>query len=362
MICPTLSLAFGVLLSVSQTTGPTTQPSVEEILEQARQEAMAERREALESLPEADLIPVAELLEYRLENDFLLLSLGERSERGRWRQPLEELPESVNRLQVREPRETEDTVPTFDLTIHRTGDEPNEVIHYTAVTVGPLLGQLILSRDTAILTEDGGEAVRNVNLVQLPLAGAPEDPGIRLMVSGDVYEEASELPVNLSADSFVALMREEPVAFHRYVSPLLDEVGLSEVVDQQVRQAAQQLLLRSAGVDADTEAQVSKLIDQLDSDDFATREEAEKSLKDLGQAATTAIGRILEDEGAREHLSAEQALRLRNILAEAEPFPARALSALAEEPAFWRRVEKLSGEEGDEVLVEKASTRPAEED
>jgi hypothetical protein len=74
------------------------------------------------------------------------------------------------------------------------------------------------------------------------------------------------------------------------------------------------LAARVKPVAAPDEAQVRKLVAQLDADDFAAREAAGRELLELGEAAATVIRAVVKGGG----LSAEQTRRLNAVLGAAE--------------------------------------------
>lgn len=338
-------------------TGPTTRPDAETTLEQARQEVMAEQRAWVEDLPEAEPARLADLLGYKMENGFLILSLEQELERGRWRQPVEDLPDKVVSLSILgggAPGSSK----SVTLGIMGLGDGPSELSQSTEAVFGVLFGALQLAQDTTFAMPDGSEGIRNVSVVQLS-AGTPEEPGVRLSVTGDDPGSPERVSLVFEAETFEDLMREEPLAFQQYVAPVLNDLGLRDLADEHTRAAARQLLLAGFSVPAEVEREVEELMLDLDAEDFATREAAEKALKALGLPAAAAVERLLEDEVAREDLTAEQALRLRNVLAEFKVFAPEALDALASDNRFWQRVKRLEGEPGDALLVERATTRAA---
>lgn len=347
------------LLSMVQTSGPTTRPDGKLTLEDARQEAMEVARAATEGYQGAEPIELDDLVEHEFENEYLILTLGPERGPGRWLQPVTDQPEKVVSLWVMGPRGADPDARAVTVNIAGAGEGPADVVVQTSAVFGILFGSVQLAQDSSFLLEDGREGIRNVSVIQLSSAGTAEDAGVRLRVSGDDRQTGEWVSLVWEADTFAALMREEPVAFQQYVAPMLDELGLGEIVDDQTRAAAQQLLLEGVAVPPEVEREVADLLVSLDADDAATRDAAEEALKDLGMPAATAVTRLLADEEAREKLSAEQALRLRNVLADFRPLSPEALEALASDSRFWRRVERLEGEQGDQLLAEMAATRPA---
>lgn len=347
------------LLSMVQTSGPTTRPDGKPTLEDARQEAMEVARAATEGYQGAEPIELDDLVEHEFENEYLILTLGPERGPGRWLQPVTDQPEKVVSLWVMGPRGADPDARAVTVNIAGAGEGPADVVVQTSAVFGILFGSVQLAQDSSFLLEDGREGIRNVSVIQLSSAGTAEDAGVRLRVSGDDRQTGEWVSLVWEADTFAALMREEPVAFQQYVAPMLDELGLGEIVDDQTRAAAQQLLLEGVAVPPEVEREVADLLVSLDADDAATRDAAEEALKDLGMPAATAVTRLLADEEAREKLSAEQALRLRNVLADFRPLSPEALEALASDSRFWRRVERLEGEQGDQLLAEMAATRPA---
>lgn len=360
-----LLIAFASLGSLAQQQ-PATQPAPPPVNQRPApdeddESPEAQRRETLEEIAELkSKLPVvapgklSDLLSARITEGFLLIELKQAPEQWPFLLPLEGQANAVARVTiVQRPRalSEQDSPPTvrFSITLDRAGEPGSkEVLTKVELTVGGLLGQLNMTMNR--VWTDGTSI--NITLIQL-LAGAEDQPGMRLLISRTTNPQEPDLYAKIEAETFVELAHNEPELFEEYVRPMLVELGISSVLDTNIRDVAMQAFLRDLPIDDATRAAVDKLLVQLDAADFAQREAAQAELLKLGRPAATALANLLEGE----ELSPEQITRARTVMLAFEKVDPRHVEEKLQDPAFLRTIAQLQGEPDDEALARLAQQR-----
>lgn len=363
-----LLIAFASLgaLAQQQQPQPATQPASppanqrpaadedDESPEAQRQDTLEEIAELKSKLPVVAPGKLSDLLSARITEGFLLIELKQAPEEWPFLLPLEGQANAVARVTiVQRPRALpeQDSPPTvrFSITLDRAGaPDSKEVLTKVELTVGGLLGQLNMTMNR--VWTDGTSI--NITLIQL-LASAEDQPGMRLHISRTTDPQEPDLYAKIEAETFVELAHNEPELFEEYVRPMLVELGISSVLDTNIRDVAMQAFLGDLPVDDATRAAVDKLLVQLDAADFAQREAAQAQLQKLGRPAATALANLLKGKA----LSPEQTTRARSVLLGFEKVDPRHVEAKLQDPQFLRTIAQLKGGPDDEALASLAQQR-----
>lgn len=172
--------------------------------------------------------------------------------------------------------------------------------------------------------------------------------------------------MNLAAPSFRELRRRNAKAVEEFLRPLFSSVGQEAVFAADPLEAFQVFVERWVP-DEPTRRQVEELLPSLGATDHREREQAMVQLAKMGRRGAVALARL-----DRSKLSAEQNLRIDNILRPYFPLPEPEAEHLRGDPAFlldclysddvpvrtaaW---EQLRGKSGMEVLEFDPTADPA---
>ena len=355
-----------VTLALAQpTTQPTTAPA-ETPLEAARRE---EREDIAASTTRPGVTPgeparVGDLIHGTIRNGFLVISTRLPADRANVVRPVAGVEGAVVRVRVGRPRPpgvapapvappggAAEPTPMIDLQLRRPGGtEPGDVLTQTELTANADEGTLNIVRQHAGLDERASE---RVTLLQFPPAGDEQETPVTLRVDRDDPDAAGGgAKTYVTAVSFLELARTEPTLFQQYVRPMLADLGLESVLDDQVRAEATQIYLDRLAADEATLGRVESLLPKLDAESYEERNAAQEALARLGQPGATVLSKY---EGTR--LSPEQKSRVAAVLAAYRPLAPEQAAARRDDAAFLRDVLRLDGQPQDAILRGLAQTR-----
>ena len=316
MFCRRTSLAVVILLLLS---APIF--AQEDELTRARREVRQDIGGEMSSLPSLGRHDLADVLQFRRENDILLVRTTLSPTNQMYRIEVPDMPGAAT-LHILPSRLTT-TVPApvgFHF-IHRDLERPGTILVQT--TVFALPSNLQVTQDIQYLEEQ-----RTVQYVQSGDPGAAEP--VKLIVQHvNTVTKAITLDLTMTGTSLTDLRRRYPRATVQYLLPMFRDLHAEAVVFAADAKAAWQVLSEAWKPNPAVAAIVANILPRLDADEFRAREQATQELDRLGQSA--ALYLMHADRSA---WTPEQLARIDSFLAGFRPLPNDEAKRLASDPDF----------------------------
>src|SRR2546421_7951459 len=153
--------------------------------------------------------------------------------------------------------------------------------------------------------------------------GAFGNDGVRM----SVYGQDGTMLHSLTANDFQSLRREHRAEVYQYLGPILRLLRTEGVIGADMRKARQVLMAR--GEPHEVEPQVQKLVMQLDADSFRERENALRTLKEMGPDALAVVEKL-----NRKQLSAQQQTEIEAFISDVKLASLEELQRLRKDPDF----------------------------
>jgi len=285
------------------TTGPSTAPA-KKSLEQQRKEAREDCEDQWRGLPAMDPTSIAQVLQFKLEHDRLLLDSPLPADALEHMIPLTDMPGNAIFRSVRSRLGLKFiSFESYDFS------DPAVLARHLQVLLEPLNLQVVYDVDY------GDDRTHSVTLIQKTNPRAADQVTLLVQTTpGAGSEPAANLTI--TAASFTLLRGEHPAVFEQYVRPAFRALRQDPTVFGVDERVAWQVLSDTWKPSGDIAPKVTAILAQLNADDYSTRAAAEKQLEDLGEPA--ALYLMSFDRGT---LTPEQKARCDKFLAGYRPLP-----------------------------------------
>lgn len=213
-----------------------------------------------------------------------------------------------------------------------------ELMHYNFETPGAIsvetqvfssVGYMLIARTIEGFNEDCiVQFIQTRQPFGLDVMAGEE--GVKLYVNvTNKQSDAKITDLNLSAANVVELRRLYPQETSQYLQPIFRDLGQDAAIFAADTRAAWQVFAPSITPDDATMRRIEEIVASFDSDDFQTREDAQRLLEQLGQTAAVTLAHF-----DRDGLSNEQNSRIDTFLAPYRPLSDEAAAQLRASPNF----------------------------
>ena len=170
----------------------------------------------------------------------------------------------------------------------------------------------------------------SVQLIQSRQFAEPNDDPVKLLINGPAEAGPNErIDLKLSASTFAALCREQPLAVRTYLLPVFRDLGAAAVLRGGDLPSAYQVLAADLPADAALAKRVDVALARLADAEAGVRAKAEDELKALGPAGAAELRR--RDRSA---MSPDVQATVDTAIRTAEPLDADTAAALATNVPF----------------------------
>jgi len=172
----------------------------------------------------------------------------------------------------------------------------------------------ILNSETRLMVVQESESITSLKSVSLiESVDRTDQLPITLRVQS-LDDFKPQLNVVISAGTLDALRREHPAEFEEYLRPMFREFHQEAAVFAVEDRIAWQVLADAARPPADLPGKVMAVVERLDANDFAQRDQAQKDLESMGEPAALYLRTV--DRGK---FTPEQSARIATFLREHFP-------------------------------------------